>query len=266
MNVLQLRNKNEFDDELKKLVSMLKLNGKLPTIAGSASLKSQQFYSDYDLFLKPEKEMNAEQVYKKLENILENIFTNNDLYFTELKLQLLNGKKFRWFYNQKFDYEDFEKKFNMGVDFIKLDLIARIKNRFTEISIIYKLGFGKKENIIDSFKNDIIELKKEKNYYKILKRFFSIFKQTNNYKMLKLLSEFFNSDIGAKYQIISNLDAIKNVLSIYSDDMTKKKALLNLKELKIDDKLQNIDKFIKDFRKDINKAALDFINRKNLKI
>lgn len=265
MNVLQLKNKNEFDDEIKKIVNMLKFDKTLPMIVGSSSLKSQQYFSDYDLFLKVSVDMSAEQVYKKLESILQNIFSNNDLFFTELKIQLINGKKYKYFYNDKFEFSDFEKKFNDNVDFIKLDFIARIKNIFTEISIIYKFGPAGSINIIQDLKEDIGDLKKARSYYKILKRFFSIFKQSRNEKMLKLLSEFFNSSYGAKYQIISNLEAIEKILSIYTDPDTKKKAKLNLSELKLGD-VKSIDKLIKDFRKDINDAAKDYILRLKLKI
>lgn len=268
MNILESKNKNEFDDELNKIIFMLSFNNKLPTIAGSASLASQKYYSDYDLFLDLSDKYNIDKVYKKLESILNSIINNPNLFFMELKMQLKNGKKYRWFYGDKFEYDDFKKKFDEGIDFIKLDLIARIKNIFTEISIIYKFSSSeqKKEDYIKSLTNDIKEYKKDKNYYKILKRFFSIFKQTKNYKMLKLISEFLNSDTGAKYQIISNLDTIKNLLSVYDDETTKKQAMFNLKELNLDDKLENIDNIIKDYRKDINIKALDFIKRKNLQI
>jgi hypothetical protein len=266
MNILEPKAKRDYDDTLKKIIFDLKFNNELPIIAGSASLASQKYYSDIDLFLSLDK-MKADEVYNKLESILKNILSNDDLYFIELKLQTLKGKKYRWFYDDKFELNDFKKKFN-DVDFIKLDIIARINNIFTEISIIYKFPNTKKEKIdfIENLKDDIQELKKEKKYYKILKRFFSIFKNTKNYKMLKLLSEFFNSDSGAKYQTISNLEAIKNVLSIYDDETTRKKAMFNLQELKLNNKLESIDKIIKDFNKEINKNALNMIERLKLKI
>ena len=265
MNILETKDKNKFDGQLRTIVKNLGWEGRVPDIAGSASLASQKYYSDYDLFLDVSKEkLNSNQVYKKLEDILKQILANPNLYFMELKMELLNGNKIRWFYGDKFDKDKFDKDFNK-VKFIKLDLIARLSNIFTEISIIYNFKQAK-ENIFESFKNDIEDLQKEGKFYKILKRVFSINRIKKNYPILKLITDFFNSDIGAKYQLLSNLSTINSLLDVYSDDDTKKKIELNLVELGLDKSIKSIPNLIKKLTKEINEEAKDFIKKNNIKI
>jgi hypothetical protein len=70
--------------------------------------------------------------------------------------------------------------------------------------------------------DDIKELSKNKEYYKVLKRQFNIYKANKDYPKLLELTEYFNSDIGKKYQTKSNLEAIKKILSICKDTLTNR--------------------------------------------
>ena len=109
--------------------------------------------------------------------------------------------------------------------------------------------------VINSLNTDARNLIDEGNYYKALKRFFGIFKQVKDKKMLVKLSKFFNSENGQKYQIVSNLKAIKLLLENYDDDITKKKVILNLKDLHISPNIDDIDNIISDLEKQYNKNA-----------
>jgi hypothetical protein len=59
----------------------------------------------------------------------------------------------------------------------------------------------KKEYIIKELKKDVILYTKEKNFMKVLKRKYSIFKQLDQKKSLQdKLLDFFNSPTGIKYK------------------------------------------------------------------
>jgi hypothetical protein len=57
--------------------------------------------------------------------------------------------------------------------------------------------------------DDISDLKKDKNYYKILKRYFLKSKINNDQIVMNQLINVFNSDLGKIYKDINNIDAIE---------------------------------------------------------
>jgi hypothetical protein len=164
----------------------------------------------------------------------------------------LNNKKIRWYGADNINKNKFVKYFR-DVDFIKLDIVADIDGRLTEISVIYKFGERKETDYISSLKSDINELKKEHKYYKVLKRMFNIFKAEGDKNKLVDLTKFFNSEYGVIYKRLSNLDAIKLVADNYDDNTTKKIVRYNLKEL------GDLNELEKD-RLRMNKVAKSYYN------
>jgi hypothetical protein len=69
------------------------------------------------------------------------------------------------------------------------------------------------------------------------------------------LSKFFNSEWGKLYAETANLKAIKLLLENYDDEETIKRAILNLKDIKVSPDLDKIDKLIKSNEKKYNKEA-----------
>ena len=103
-----------------------------------------------------------------------------------------------------------------------------------EISLSGDNITNEKQNIkdINELTDGIKDLKKENNYFKILKRMFSIYKLQNDTHKIKMLNKIFNSDMGMTYKKISNLEAIKLVKEHYKDADTKKKIEINLLDIK----------------------------------
>jgi hypothetical protein len=101
---------------------------------------------------------------------------------------------------------------------IKTDVIANIRDRFTEFSMIYavyikgKRVTPKEPPIITSLMEDIVYYNKI-NPFKSLKRTFALIKQNKNIKEAALLVPILNSDLGRLYQIISDLKTLEDLLN-----------------------------------------------------
>lgn len=225
MDVLERKPPNlKLNDQFLKY---LKFKKQKIVIKGTSSLKSQYYYSDYDLYSKIKRHYKHRTIANELNRILnQNI---NDMYFIENKIQYMNGEKLK---NINFKSTMFKKP----VSFVKIDYIVRIDNIFRELSIIY--DFKNEDIDVESKKqdlqNDINDLIKEGKYYKTLKRLFSIYKIEKNKKGLLTLTRFFNSNYGKIYALNSNLIAIQLLLKNYDDEMTKRKVMINLKDIHID--------------------------------
>jgi hypothetical protein len=260
MNILEKRVHN---DDVLHLISDLRF-GKMPIeLVGSASLRNQRYFSDYDFFSVTGKST-PYKTYEELNNIIRKISNNSNYYPIELKIQLDNGEKIKKFHPIDLSYDEFKSAFNI-IDFIKIDLVLFTDSRFIEVSIIYKMNITKKFTVdmyTRELQKDIQELKKEKNYYKILKRYFNLARVTNNKDLMISLMKLFNSDVGQMYQYKSNLEAIKLVKDFYkNDDKVKQKIKVNYSKIR-PIKMANYN----ELQNTINTKALEFITQHNIKI
>lgn len=226
MDILEKKKPNIYKDEIKDIITLFSYDNPL-TLVGSASLEAQKYPADYDFLTKVD---NTDDFIPFLKGVIGNIDESLDYYFIELKFQDKKGNKKRFYPHQLI------KEINEGkmknIDFVKLDMIARIEHRFVEVSCIYQFSnFPTTEEYKKNIEKDIAELKSEGNYYKVLKREFSIYKAEKNKKKLLELTKIFNGEMGKEYQIISNLEAIQKLQTYYKDKNTNKKVLLNLKDL-----------------------------------
>lgn len=257
MDILESKPASNYEDDLKKIIKLLTYKKYKIQLKGSASIASQRYFSDYDLFCvipKGEKE----GFYKFISDLIEDIQDgeDGDIYFMELKLQTKSGKKYRVYPKQKLDKSVYDKAYNK-LDFIKIDLICRVDNKFVEVSCIYSFSDDTptQADYIASLVEDIKELKKEKKYYKILKREFNIEKAKGNKEELVRLSRIFNSDMGEEYRLISNLEALQSLLEFYQNPDIIKKVIINLKDLHLPNNIDKIDAFIKEKSKRLNTQA-----------
>ena len=232
MTTQYLEEKRRYNNNLLNVISLIRYDNYKIELLGSASLQSQKYYSDYDLFSVIKKD-DTETAFNKFNKILENIKENPYLYFIELKIQTKNNEKYKINPKQKLTYNNFEKYFK-DVDFVKIDLVNYDENTFMEVSIIYKIDDKEieEQEYKKSLTDDIKDLITEKKYYKALKRFLNIFRLENKTKKVVELTNFFNSNVGLLYRIKSNLEAIDLVKEYYKDKTTKKRIELNLKHIK----------------------------------
>ena len=76
------------------------------------------------------------------------------------------------------------------------------------------------------------------------------------------LTRLFNSPIGKLYAQNSNLKAIKLLLEHFKDEDTKKRAIINLKDIGVSPHLATIDEIIKDNDEKIQQETLRFFRKK----
>ena len=242
-------------------IKILQYKNKKVEIKGSSSLQSQQYYSDIDLFSDISSIAdNSIEIYREIMRILHHANLRHDMYFIEFKIQTLHNK-YKFHKIEDITESKFIKDFK-DVQFIKIDFVIRLNYKFMELSIIY--NFDKKYEDVDFIKmmnDDIKELMKENNYYKILKRVFSkIAYQKEEHlqydkALLIFLSKFFNSEYGKQYQEVNNLKALDLLLTHYNDMKTIKLVLDNLRDINIEPNIKLIKSAIKQKESYINKEA-----------
>jgi hypothetical protein len=100
---------------------------------------------------------------------------------------------------------------------LKIDVVADIRDRFTEFSVIYtpmkngKRVFSSRLPLAIGLTEDLLYYDKI-NPFKALKRFFSLARLHKRYGLLKKLTLVLNSDLGRLYQIIGDLKTIETLL------------------------------------------------------
>jgi hypothetical protein len=218
-------------------------------------------YSDYDIYTNIKRSYTNIEIYDEFMKILRYILNNSNLYFLELKIESKNGKKYKWFPNEIIKKNDFIKSLE-DLNFIKIDFSSYSNYMFNEISINYDFYSEDTNNtkktkneIIKDFETDIKDLKKNKKYFKILKRIYSISKLNKDSYKMKKLQNIFNDTYGVMYKTISNLKLIEQIQKYYKDPQTKKKIEINLstlnEPLQFKDNLEKKEKEINNYAKKI---------------
>ena len=249
MNVLQ--KKIKLNDIIMKTLDLIKFKHSKIKLNGTASLQSMKYFSDYDFTTIIKRDFKAKTICDEFIMILNEKM--NDLYFIELKIEYKNGKK-----RKIYDVSELKTSMFRNVDYVKIDYVVCCNNVFKELTIMYMFNFVKqtKDDMIAQIQESYHELKDEGNYYKSLKRLYSIYKIRRNYKKLVELTRFFN-DTGSKYEVVSNLKTIQLLLEHHHDSFTNKKVLINLKDINV--KYNDIDSTIKDYEKELNDQAKFYI-------
>ena len=258
MDILAEKDKTNLDKDLISIIKLLKYKDNSIELVGSSKLKALQYFSDYDLntyFEKP-KQPDLKQF---LLTVISNITRYDKLYFIELKFQTLKGEKVKFTPSTIHTLEDkfISNSFFEHLHFIKLDIVGYIQKRFIEISVNY--FFIRKSlslhQYVKSMNDDMNQMKKEKNYFKLLKRKFNIYRANNNKVMCVKLIDYFNSDIGRDYQIKSTLEAMELVYNNYKDSFTKQLIVNELKSIKNTATISSIKSLIKHYKTICNKDA-----------
>lgn len=250
-----------YDPFIRELIFLLKFKNNIPQLKGSASYKDQEYFSDYDFFCLVDQKYTSSEIYDEILKILINVKSHVELYFTELKVEMKDKQKIRFYKDDYLQKDKFEKIDSTKIDFIKIDFVSRTNNKFMDVSCVYKFDHSK-YNKKKSLKEDIKELTKEKQYYKVLKRMYKIYELNNNTNEMAKLAKYFNSDIGKQYQLMNNLKSIKSLIdNDYMDVLTKKKIRINLHEEGLPyNTIENIDDVIKKLDHNINNTTKQIFN------
>lgn len=243
MNVIS--EKRKLNTQVYDIVKKLKYKNHKLNLAGSASLQSQQFFSDYDFNTLITRSYRPSTVYDEFIKIL----SNDDMYFIEFKIEYNDGTKIKIH-----DIKKLRKSMFKDIKFAKIDYVLWLDYHFTEVSIMYI--FRKTKYSVDDIKSDYDELVKDGNIYKSLKRLFSIARMNKNKKDAVKLTRFFNSN--KLYSINSNLKAIQLMKETHNTPDVNKKIVINLKDLKLDPK-SNVENLIKSNDQILNESAKKYL-------
>lgn len=104
---------------------------------------------------------------------------------------------------------------------IKLDVVALVQNsRYTDFSIIYQLKNNghplnafNTGNETEDIKRDMEYYYSKGNYFKALKRLFSLAKREKNIKLIKKLNDILNGDLGRLYSVVSDIGTLQFLLN-----------------------------------------------------
>ena len=199
-------NEKEYNNSIKKIALLMSLESKV-NIVGSARIRRNLYYSDYDSF-STVKGKNENMIYNHFRSVFEIIKNSENTIITDFKLgENAKGEPLRW------TYEEIKRKENNGITFedalkqksmIKMDIVALLNGRFIEITEVYNIFIDgssnsvySKENIRKELIDDMTEQIKEGNYMKALKRNYSLLNLENKNKAVReKLIDYFNSPIG----------------------------------------------------------------------
>ena len=215
-------NKKLYNNKIKAIGETMSVESKI-NVVGSAGIKRSLYYSDYDLFENVDNKSDR-TIYNHFRSLFEIIKGSNYIVITDFKCGIdEDGEPLRW------DYSDVMNNNNNGYTLeeamthkgmIKLDLVAFLNSRFIEISEVYNITLNKKSNmnyskseVLKELNSEYIDLVKDDNYMKALKRMFSIIKLNNpKDKKLDILINYFNSPIGLLYRCKADLETIAIIL------------------------------------------------------
>lgn len=258
MDIKTKKSKIEYSNDIIDIIQHLQYKDYKINVAGTASYKSQYYYSDYDLNTDISKEKNIKNIIKEFNKILN--YTNDNLYFIEFKVQFMNGKKKK--------YNSLPIKFNKlnrnELEYFKIDYVIFSNYEFVDLSIKYNLSDVEilPEEIIKKIEEDKKEFFDNGDIFKSLKRQFSIYNMEDNKKGMIYLSKLFNSDYGKLYKLTSNLNTILLILKKYGDNkIVKKRVEFNLLKYGLNNNIKSIKEYIKKISNIYNKEALKYYKK-----
>jgi hypothetical protein len=237
MDILARR---EPPQELLKFISKLTWKPNKMMLLGSASLESQKYYADFDLVSYITK--NRDKPFNTLYKILSKTMKTKGMYFIEGKIQVSDKNKKRFYKLEDLNEEMFEKTFQ----FIKLDYVIKIGTLFYELSINYTFeSSSTKEEIIKAIEKEEKELISDGEFYKALKRRFSIAKLKKDKPTMVKLTKLFNSPTGEMYKDVAIMKAIKSAIDTgYKEPLDIKNYAISLKDLGSPTLLKNLPEIL----------------------
>jgi len=228
---LKQQKEEYIDKNITDVFHFLSLKSSHSFLIGSSNIRNIKYAVDYDLNenLKINDSVQIlNGVYKEFLQMFEKAHKKEDYYIVDFKCGYneKNNEPIRWSFEDLkngYKYVDknkvtFQQCLIMPNNIIKLDLVYLYHGIFTDINILYNFHIvGKKKDLqkekenvekdmTESIQEDIEELIKDKNYFKVLKRMFALsnLKEKPDHKLLDI----FNSDLGMLYKTINSLELI----------------------------------------------------------
>ena len=265
MNVSKRKEFSQLSGFINDLIKQLQFKKYPVQLSGTASMESQYYASDYDLFTDIHKANIISSIFKEINRIVK--IDHPNIYFMEFKIQFLNGQKIKFFDLPFTISKDMNRN---EIEFLKIDWVIYENFQFTDVSIIYNLNKTEQSNdeIIKLIKKDMTEFYNDGMIYKSLKRYFSICNLLGDQKTMVKLSSLFNSKYGKMYKICSNLGTILSIKKKYPSDQLNKKIKANLHHFELPDDMDDkaIEKYINKYSKLYNNEALKYYKKLGITI
>lgn len=174
------------------------------------------------------------------------------------KLELLDARRVLRFHIIRWKPEDVLKGYKYLVDgrkftleeafqtptITKLDVVSWVQNnRFTDFSIIYTFKRGSKilnpgmGDIEQSIRENIYVLNHEGNYFKMAKRMFALARFKGYKRIMSLLNDLFNGDLGRLYIVYGDLGTLESMFES-SDRLPLERIAFELDQFRV--RLSNI--------------------------
>jgi hypothetical protein len=218
------RKPDEFKKSIQHVFDILAIRGKY-NIIGSASNQDILYYSDFDL--STSERVSLQSIKKIFQDKFKEALKDPAIFITDFKCGEIDGEPVRWNKNniktgrQIVDGKQITlEECLLMPSTIKMDIVALIDGDFVEFSDNYYLSVNGVKNYSDEeVSNNVLlkELEKsakeyydEPNYFKYLKRVFSI--KTMKNQSTKKLVDFFNSQVGLLNKSKTDLETLILVL------------------------------------------------------
>ena len=242
--MIQTKKLSNLPTELIKDIHKIAI-GKHPYLIGSGSISSITYNSDFDV--------NEKIIVKDLQGHIEKLRKEKNIWIMSV-------------HNTK--------------EYIQINTICNINGILTDVNdTIFVHSQPTKRQKEKLLKEDIHDLISNKNYFKAVKRMYSllILNPRKNISMINYLTNFLNSNIGLLSSIVNQLNIIKNFSSLRDRDQRSQQLIINNLELsklelnkvyvvKIENELfkmfdmKSIDKLISILDKKLQDYVFDFIN------
>ena len=229
------RNLNDYNNSLRDVMNLMSITRKYKVV-GSANLRTSEFIQDYDidgmLNTNGNKEKILDSLTARFKRIFSDAYKNPALYITDFKCgydpsyledddryklrwnkeDIKNGYKILGNGSKKFFRDCLMEKITM-----KMDIIYLLNGEFVEMSEMYRLNINGERNyyranVEKELLGEIDKYTKEGNYYKLLKRRFSLLKLKKPKK--EKIDEYiriFNGQPGLLNNLINQLKIIQNI-------------------------------------------------------
>ena len=233
MDLLEKRTLEDFDKEALNLLGYFELQSSRSKINGSSQYKHLLYRSDYDVMTVVSRSTPPQQLFEELTNAIQKIDQGRETYFTELKLETKGGEKYRTFPGESLSQDTLTRHY-ADLAFVKLDMVMLVKNRFYEASCVYRFQAEASlttQDVIADMDAEVRTFLREKNYYKALKRLYSLAVLRNSRAEIESLTRVFNSELGREYERFCNLKAMELVHEHYKDKSTLERMRTNLRLL-----------------------------------
>lgn len=209
-----------YDADVVDVLQALSLtgDGRNIKVIGSASLRSIQYAGDYDA--NEISRESRETIAKQLRQVIKRLKKIPLLVIGDIKCGEEHGVPIRWTPDEmaagKKPGITLREALNLTGK-TKIDTMAVVAGgRYVEIGCVYLFGDDVKppddDVLVQQLTEAMAEEERDGNYWKALKRLFSIARLTDDKVRIDRLTPIFNSDLGRLYSVVSDVDILIKLL------------------------------------------------------